>query len=721
MELIPKKNLDKPVWATMQFLKDFGNLPNDLQSRCKRAFRAWRLGVRSKGINCEKIYNRLGNEYRSIRGTRLYRMMYVERDNGAIFFLVTPHRYGDADDLDFSTIEPDASLADWDPRLDDADEQIEDEIDESDEVDDGNWLPRPYPLSDPQIVSDEQLVRIGVPYEDIGVVRGIRDENELLVTLEKHATLPQGELMALFDDPTRSRLEQLLRNCHAHGLDSINGTRPDELDYWRAASLEKFRRWFSPDQRDTIMAHAPGPMVVLGAAGTGKTVVALHRANFLARAVFNKPEDRILLTTFSRTLAQDLERQLDEICEDDPNVRNRIDVKNVDDAIVSFLNANGVEMSMDFTHFDERAEGIMKRAARDLKYKGKRHPDWLWQEYSTAIAAIGIRRESDYVGRVLPGPEPKPDDAEKKKLWPIFRRFIDIAKAIRFWTPGHAVNKAVRMLAPGGGANPATWYAAAVVDETQDMSRERLRFLAAIVGYDRWKPKPDILTFVGDARQRIYDHGASLRSVGIAVCEERCLNRNYRSTEEIRKHAERFLEGVPMDDLDGDLIVRTESPAARRGVPPEECRCANDAEEVATIAEAIRRWMEEDSNQPVRHVRQPGEYVVLSPSKRRSELLCEKLVEVGLPAVLVTAARPQDNLDQVRVMTLHRAKGLEFQGVVLDLDKENWPMTPHAAAKLSPTERIRRVNRAKCLAYVGMTRAIRRVLLTGIGLAPDGM
>ena len=91
-----------------------------------------------------------------------------------------------------------------------------------------------------------------------------------------------------------------------------------------------------------------------------------------------------------------------------------------------------------------------------------------------------------------------------------------------------------------------------------------------------------------------------------------------------------------------------------------------------------------------------------------------------MPALVVTAEKGPTAPDRVRVMTLHRAKGLEFPGVVLDLDKDNWPLSPRKAAKLAPKERRRRVNEAKCLAYVGMTRAIRRAMLTGVGAAPVG-
>ncbi len=726
MKAEPQRNLHRPVWGSRRFLREYGDLTDEQQRRARKAFVLWRIGLFPKGLNCEKCHAPDGHRYWTLRGTRKVRLFFVETDGGAVFFATNFHDYDIAKGLDFDAISPEESLASWDPSPD-AEAAARKTADEDfGEDDDPDLLPGTFPLSSPEMVPDQKLIDLGVLWEFIPDVRSLRDGDELLDLLARHGdALPEKELMCLFDAPRRSTVERLLLARARNGLlkrgEDVDGGRPEALDYWRAASLERFRLWFSPDQSDAVVADSPGPMAVLGAAGTGKTVVALHRARYLAFGPFRNPGDRILLTSFSRTLAQDLEKQLDEICRDAPDVRARIDVRNLDDALVAFLRANGVDMDLDFERYDGRAEMLMKRAARTAGYAGERRPGWLWQEYSSAIGAMDVRRESDYVGRLLPGPETKPDDAEKKKLWPVFRRFESICEEAGFWTVGRAANKAVRMLTPGGGARPETRYAAAVVDETQDMSRERLRFLSALVGYDPAAPRPNILTFFGDARQRIFDHGANLDSCGIAVCSERTLVRNYRSTEEIRLRAERFLEGVPMDDLDGDLVVRDPSPAARKGVPVEESRCGNDEEECALVAETIRRWIDEDSRQPGSPGRRPGEYAVLSPSRDRVRLIQAGLERLGLPAIVVTAAKPPDDRGQVRVMTLHRAKGLEFQGVALDLDADNWPMTRHAAGTLPPKEKRRRENRAKRLAYVGLTRAIRRALITGVGPAPEGM
>lgn len=726
MELLPQRNMDRPAWGTETFFKQYRALPGTDQARVRKAFVRWRLGAFSKGLNDEKLHTRSGTEYRSLRGSRTVRLLYVARGEGALFFAVNLHDYEEPEGIDFAALAPAEPLSAWDPAPDEEARVLAEEDDGGSDPDPDRF-PETFPFASEADLPDQTLLGLGVLWEDIGAVRAVRDGDDLLALLERRAgALPDKALLDLYDHPSRSHAQMLLRKklladgAARDGGQDVDGGRPKALDFWRAASLERFRTWLSPDQSDAVTASVPGPLVVLGAAGTGKTVVAMHRAHYLARVVFDRPEDRVLLTTFSRTLAQDLVRQLDEICGDDPAVRSRIVVRNADDALEDFLVANGAGVRMDFTNFNRRAEALMRRAMKEANYRGERRAGWLREEFSTAVEGFGIRRESDYVGRVLPGPETKPDDAEKKRLWPVFRRFAALAETEGFWTPGRAADLALRKLSPGGGADPATRFAAVVVDETQDMSRERLRFLAAVCGYDPAAPKPDVLTFCGDARQRIYDHGASLRSCGIAVADTRELVRNYRSTEAIRRRAERFLEDVPLDDLDGDLIVRGASPAARPGVPPEERRCESVAAEGAAVAEAVRRWIAEDSRMPGSPARRPGEYAVLSPLKDRLGPLRDALEAAGLPAVVVTEEPPPGNRDQVRVMTLHRAKGLEFQGVALDLDANSWPMSPHAARTLSAKERERRERRARCLAYAGMTRAIRRVLLTGVGPVPPG-
>ena len=77
------------------------------------------------------------------------------------------------------------------------------------------------------------------------------------------------------------------------------------------APLEHWRVFLHPTQPRLVEHHWNGPVRVLGGAGTGKTVAAMHRARWLAR---NLPDGRVLFTTFARNLATDIENNLRSIC-----------------------------------------------------------------------------------------------------------------------------------------------------------------------------------------------------------------------------------------------------------------------------------------------------------------------------------------------------------------------------------------------------------------------
>ena len=68
--------------------------------------------------------------------------------------------------------------------------------------------------------------------------------------------------------------------------------------------------WLHPEQRKLAYKDYNGPAMVRGGAGTGKTVVAMHRAKCIADQLATDPRSksqRVLVTTFTTTLAKDIE------------------------------------------------------------------------------------------------------------------------------------------------------------------------------------------------------------------------------------------------------------------------------------------------------------------------------------------------------------------------------------------------------------------------------
>jgi Superfamily I DNA and RNA helicases len=95
------------------------------------------------------------------------------------------------------------------------------------------------------------------------------------------------------------------------------------LDYpW-----EKWSVFLHPTQRDLVEREFNGPARISGSAGTGKTIVALHRAVHMVR---KDRESRVLLTTFSETLANALRARLRRLIDNEPRLAERLEVHSIE-------------------------------------------------------------------------------------------------------------------------------------------------------------------------------------------------------------------------------------------------------------------------------------------------------------------------------------------------------------------------------------------------------
>ena len=91
----------------------------------------------------------------------------------------------------------------------------------------------------------------------------------------------------------------------------------EELERALEYPWDKWTVFLHPSQRELVERNYAGPARVAGSAGTGKTIVALHRAAHLARS---DRESRVLLTTFSKTLANSLRNRLKRLIGNEPRL-----------------------------------------------------------------------------------------------------------------------------------------------------------------------------------------------------------------------------------------------------------------------------------------------------------------------------------------------------------------------------------------------------------------
>lgn len=593
---------------------------------------------------------------------------------------------------------------------------------------------RPDPFS--KWPSDADLMTLGVPEDQLAFVRGIKNENDLankgaagvmpdniwniLVdlidepsTLTEHLESAKAAASSLGANATLS--QQVAVNASANSPFSfLSG---DELlNHMRAGALDAWRVFLHPEQLSVVNKNFNGPVKVIGGAGTGKTVVAIHRVKWLLENAFANAGGKILLTTFTNTLAGDLKRLLAAICT--PEQMARVDVQTLDKTARELLKAGGVKAKIDYACEGDRSKKYMTSSMSAVKYAGKRKGGFLLEEYEQIVEADGIETEAAYLAANRSGRSVPLSAEERKQLWPVFVKFRELFVKSDLLRRGEAFNQATFLLREGA-SRP---YSAVVVDEAQDLDAPALRFVAALSGNSSSVAMPNSLVLVGDAHQRIYGRRVSLASCGIQTKgRSKTLKINYRCTQKIRLCAESILAGVSVDDLDGGVASLRGGRSLVLGKAPDEKRFDSDTEMVKYIETTIKAWMEADNVHAEEGCKKTfSDYAILLPSNGEAEKMMQALQHTWMPAELVVGdAKTKTDESAVSVLTFHRAKGLEFSGVVLVVSQGKWPRKPPKFDALSDTEKGDLLMREKSLLYVGMTRAISHVLLTGLGEVPE--
>lgn len=511
-------------------------------------------------------------------------------------------------------------------------------------------------------VSDEQLEQIGTPTELIPLVRTITSEADLDAA---QPVLPVEAYEGLFLIAAGDSVTQVLV-----ARESRVDRRVDPADFVAAlataesqsrfvvvtddaamsailnAPLQQWRVFLHPTQRKLAEGTRSGPVRVLGGAGTGKTVLAIHRAAWLARNHV-APDQKVLFTTFTKNLAFDIEQNLKSLMAGDPVVE-RIEVRNLDRWVHAYLHRKKYPHSIVYGLQPELWKTALALAPGALGLDDAFYAD----EWSQVITAQGVQTLDDYRRATRTGRRTVLTRAKRDQIWPVFEEYRLQLSSQRRKDADDAFGDAAALLA----SEQEKPYAAIVVDETQDFGPQALKLLRAMVA-----PGPNDLFFVGDGHQRIYSrHRASMGKCGINILgRSKKLYLNYRTTEEIRRTAVALLEGREIDDLDGGTDDNSRYKSLSHGPAPEVVDVATADAGVNLAVQHVTEWVKEPEIAG-------GSICVMTPTKKLRDAVGEQLASAGLAvsAIEVDAADTAA-ADAVRVATMHRAKGLEFDRVVV--------------------------------------------------------
>lgn len=461
--------------------------------------------------------------------------------------------------------------------------------------------------------------------------------------------------------------------------------------------VEDWMVYLHPEQAWPVRLSIDGPVRVKGAAGTGKTVVALHRARRLAEA----GAERILLTTFLKTLP-DVWRGLFSTFA--PAAASRIDMRSVDKVVRELYAKGGGQLAP--------APDEQRRKALNHVYEGARgmtgglSSSQLEDEIQIVIEGRALSTPDEYLALERTGRGSRLPRAAREEVWELYERYrtrLERAGLIDFAAMRREALAALRE------NRAALAYDAVVVDEAQDLTETSVRLLAELAG---GLPRPRI-TIVGDGQQSIYPGGFSLRSLGIDVRgRSRSFTTNWRNTYAIWLAAQAFIEGESFDDLEDDELesrLAEETPyPLRDGQPPRlfalDERYDEAAFLAALVADDIQRGVD------------PADCAVLHPTNKGVDAILKALKGDGVPAQKLTDFRGTHGTG-VNVGTFHRAKGLEFKRVYVGgLGAKRWPILWKASDPESrEAERARQVRAA----FVAMTRARDALDVVCVGALPE--
>ena len=566
------------------------------------------------------------------------------------------------------------------------------------------------------ILSDGELLGYGVPAEWLRDVRKANEDS--LLELADH--LPKEAAEALLDLATGKTPQIFVPAEQPLSLETLQQSAitkatvtkesfehpdaqrrfrvintPEELQQALDYPWEKWAVFLHPAQRELVERDFSGPARVAGSAGTGKTIVAVHRAVFLAR----KHEDsRVLLTTFSEPLSNALATKLRHLIGNQPRLGDRIEVQ--------ALNAIGrrlYERNIGKLRFatPDMLKELLSKTAQETS-ESRFSLQFLVSEWEQVVDAWQLATWESYRDVVRLGRKTRLKEPQRAIAWSIFEKVKAALKAKQLITLSQMFSE----LAAFYSTNVSRPFEFIIVDEAQDVSIAQLQFLAAL-----GKDCPNCLFFAGDLGQRIFQQPFSWKALGVDVRGRATMLRiNYRTSHQIRRKADRLL-GPEMADVDGIMEQRRATISVFNGPPPT----IQTFDSIEAERNSVSDWLKARTQEGLL----PHEIAIFVRSG--SELdRARAAAELAAIPFKVLDDRVETVHGKASVATMHLAKGLEFRAVaVMACDDEIIPLQQRIETVADDSDLEEVYNTERQLLYVACTRARDHLLVTSVAPASE--
>ena len=685
------------IAISSDFLNAFARLPRQIQGKVTEFVNKFRNDPTSPGINYEKLSQCIDKKMYSVRIDDTYRGIVVRQPETGVYLLLWVDHHDEAYqwaarkrcDVNPKT----GAIQIYDMQITRAEETVKD---------------KPSLFAS---ATDEDLLTMGVPEEQLAYVKCCKeaeafykaksqipyDAFEYLSWIIEGLPIPEILELVLEERATIGESEDLAAALNTpvtlQSFVVVEGE--DELRRIMAEPLEKWRVFLHPTQRKIVNKTYNGPARVLGGAGTGKTVVAMHRAKYLA----SKKSDskKILFTTFTANLAADIKENLKKICT--PEEMRKIEVIHLDAWVNQFLKESGFQARIVYDDvIDPMWEQAILLADVDLPYEKEFYIEE-WNRVAIAQEALTIEK---YMKASRNGRGTRLDRKKRIQVWKVFEAYQTLMKEGQVRDINTAMYESSKLLL---AQLEKSKYSHVIVDEGQDFSDNAYRLLRTIAGEEH----QDDIFIVGDSHQRIYRNHPSLSKCGINVRGRSSILRiNYRTTEEIRKYAFALLHGISFDDLDDYVDFGDQCQSLTHGEKPKHNHFKDAGDELEYLLKETKKLL--DSGVAA------SDICIVTRTKKLLEDYIAQFTKAGIRTYAVKRNKSDDrSFDGIRIATMHRVKGLEFKYVfVVAVNNRIMPLVS-VINKTDAVSEMESLTAEKCLLYVALTRAQKGTYITSYG------
>lgn len=684
------------VAISSDFLSSFAALPRQVQKKVTEFINKFKTNSKSSGINLEKIKDGTDKNMCSVRIDNTYRGILVRPEESNVYLLLWVDHHDEAYEwarrkrceINKRT----GSIQIFDVK----------DIPETQAADNSTGIF--------DAITDEELLSLGVPESLCDFIRSLKTQesfNENIASLPHDIAEPLSwiadgaDISEVIDAYAENKTETIPDNIsdalksplNMQSFVVIDGE--DELKRIMSAPLEKWRIFLHPTQRKIVNKNYNGSVRILGGAGTGKTVVAMHRAKYLASGL--NDNDRILFTTFTANLASDIRENLEKICTIDE--MRKIEVINLDAWVTRFLREQGYKYKI--IYGDEISQLLEK--AVNISDNGLDLPvSFYEEEWLKVITAQEAFSVENYIKASRTGRGTRLDRKKRIQVWKVFENFLKLMKQEHVRDINYAMYECQLILSL---SSYETNYKYIIVDEGQDFSSSAYSMIRKISGTEH---ENDIF-IVGDAHQRIYRNTATLSKCGINIKgRSRKLKINYRTTDEIHKYAFSILKGISFDDLDGETDSSNRCKSLTHGQIPTVSSFKDIGQEINYVISEIDKLLETGAAL--------SDICVVSRTHRLLDIYTNEFTKAGIRCYEIKNTNTDNRtLDGLRLATMHRVKGLEFKYVFLVSAIEDIIPLKSAINHTDFVTEQDTVTSEKCLMYVALTRAQKQAYITGYG------